>query len=517
MSKQRTDNLLQLIRTLTPAEKRHFRLFAKRNQASDDLIFLQLFDLLDKRNEYEKDYLLRKIPGLKKRQLANQKAHLYRQLLTSLRLLAQKRSEGIQIREAIDHARVLYDRGLYRQALDKLAQAKTRALSAQSTALALEILEFEKLIEGQYITRSLQGRAEDLAEQTRVLNQRISQTGEFSNLSLQMYGLFLRRGFARSAEDAEEVRKYFIGQLPQTSFEQLDFLGKVYHCQCYVWLTHICQDFLGSFRHSQRWVNLFDDEPTMRQLFAPFYLKGIHNLLMSLFLNQHHSRFLEALEVLENFPQEVNVSQNKNLEGLYHLYRFNHLINRYYLEGRFSEGTAIVPELTNVIDTNRYGWDEHRTLIFDYRIACLYFGDADYPNAIGYLNRIINRPVTNYRSDIQCFARILCLMAHFELGNAVLVEYQIRSVYRFLLHVEEAQQVQREIFHFLRRTTKFPRSQLLSEFKKLLAKLKPLEQMPFENRPFLYLDIISWLEAKIEGRTIQEVIREKFSTRTASP
>ena len=99
MPKQQTDNLIQLIRTLTPAEKRHFRLFAKRNKASDELLFLQLFDLLDKKGDYDETYLLKKIPGLKKGQLANQKAHLMRQLLTSLRLLAEKRNEDIQCKE----------------------------------------------------------------------------------------------------------------------------------------------------------------------------------------------------------------------------------------------------------------------------------------------------------------------------------------------------------------------------------------------------------------------------------
>lgn len=514
MPKQSTDNLMQLIRSLSPAEKRHFRLFAKRNQASkDESIFLQLFDLLDKQGKYDEAFLLRKISGLKKRQLANQKANLYRQLLTSLRLLAQKRSEDIQIREAIDFARVLYDRGLYRPALDKLAQAKSMALTGQSTGLALEILEFEKLIESQYITRSLEGRSEELSQQTRAVSLRFSRTGEYSNLSIQMYGLYLRQGFAHSAKEADGVQAYFNKRLPRTPFEQLDFLGKIFHCQSHVWLCHINQDFLGSFRHSQRWVNLFAEQADMKTRLAPLYLKGIHNLLMSLFLNRHHVRFVEGLSVLENFQNEVDFKQNKNVEGLFQLYHFTHLINLYYMEGRFSEGTVIVPQLADLMKQNPFNWDEHRLLIFEYRIACLYFGDSDYPNSLEYLNRIINRPTTDYRSDLQCFARLLSLIAHFELGNAELVEYQIRSVYRFLLAVEGEQKVQREIFRFLRRTNKFHRSELTSEFKNLLEKLQPLEDTRFENRAFLYLDIISWLESKINGTTIQEVIREKFLKR----
>ncbi|MCC6461596.1 MAG: hypothetical protein IT260_14070, partial [Saprospiraceae bacterium] len=195
MPKQRTDALMQLIRALTSAEKRHFRLFVRRNQSSEELLFLQVFDVLEKKEEYDEALLLKKIPALKRAQLANLKAHLYRQILTSLRLLAKNRNEDIQVREMIDYARALYDKGLYRQSLDWLARAKERALVYQFTALAMEALEFEKHIEGQYITRSLEGRAEALAEQSLSLNQQLAQTSQFSNLSLQMYGLYLKMGF----------------------------------------------------------------------------------------------------------------------------------------------------------------------------------------------------------------------------------------------------------------------------------------------------------------------------------
>ncbi len=516
MPKQLTDRLMQLIGSLTRAEKRHFRLFAKRNQSSDDLLFLQLFDLLDKRGQYDEAYLLEKITGLKKSQLANLKSHLMRQLLTSLRLLSQKRNEGIQIRESIDFARVLYDKGLYRQSLDLLSKAKERALANQALALGLEILEFEKLIEGQYITRSLEGRAEQLAKETEELNRHLTQTNRYSNLCIQMYGLYLNNGFARNEEDSKMVKAYFAKRLPKEKLKDLDFLGRVYYCQAHTWLYHICQDFLSCFRYTQRWVNLFDENPRMKTLFAPLYLKGLHNLAFSLFHNMHYSRFSEALKELEKLPDEVDFSHNANVEGLYHLYRFFHLINKHYLEGTFTEACAVIPELAGYLKANPFNWDDHRIMVFRYRIACIYFGAEDYSNAIDYLNTIINEKVTSYRSDIQCFARILCLLAHFELGNRELVEYQIKSVYRFLLHVEELQPVQREIFQFLRQTQKTPPSEALGEFKKLLDKLLPFEKMHFESRPFLYLDIISWLEAKIEGTNIQAVIRRKFLKRYGS-
>ena len=79
--------------------------------------------------------------------------------------------------------------------------------------------------------------------------------------------------------------------------------------------------------------------------------------------------------------------------------------------------------------------DRHRILVFYYKIACLYFGSGDYGNTIDYLNKIINWKV-DLRTDLQCYSRLLHLIAHYELGNDNLLEYLIKSVYRFMAKME---------------------------------------------------------------------------------
>ena len=52
-----------------------------------------------------------------------------------------------------------------------------------------------------------------------------------------------------------------------------------------------------------------------------------------------------------------------------------------------------------------------------------------------------------------------------------------------------------------------------SDIKKKFAKMRirfiELEKNTYEKRAFLYLDIISWLESKIENRKISDIIKEK--------
>jgi hypothetical protein len=514
MPKQKTDDLVQLIRSLTRAEKRHFRLFVKRNQTSEDILFLQLFDFLEKRGEYEEDVILKKIPEVKKSQLSNLKAHLYKQLLTSLRLLSTKAASDIQIREMVDYARVLYNKGLYRQALDMLEKAKQRARSGNFNPLALEILEFEKHIEGQYITRSIESRADDLANETVELTRTIDQTQAFSNLALQLYGLYLKVGYVRNEKDHVFVKEFFNSKLPKVGLDGLDFLGKIYYCQSFVWYYHMNQDFTLCYRYAQKWVDFFEQDPEMIDLHGPLYLKGLHNLLSVLFNMLHYDRYVEVLNnQLLPYPQRFDIESSINLESLYQLFKYIHAIQKHFLEGTFSEGTKLIPDLMEIIESDTYNWDAHRIMVFYYRIACLYFGSGDNKSAITYLNLIINQKNPDYRGDIQSFARILSLIAHFEIGNAQLVEYQVKSVYRFLSKQEDMGAVLKEVFRFLRRIPRMREQELKNEFHSLKDKLSKLENDPYEHRPYMYLDIISWLESKIADKEVQDIIREKFLKR----
>ncbi|MBK7870208.1 MAG: hypothetical protein IPJ74_05705 [Saprospiraceae bacterium] len=513
MPKQKTDDLIQLIKSLTRAEKRHFRLFVGRNQASDDILFLQLFDMLDKYKEYDEDMILRKLPAIKKTQLSNLKAHLYKQLLTSLRLLNRNHVEDLQIRELIDHSKVLYDKGLYRQSLDILDKAKARAIKGKFYAIALEIIEFEKYIEAQYITRSIEGRAEELTTAALEINKILMDTNRFSNLALQMYGLYIKVGFARDEKDHDYVKNFFRNKLPDIDYKKIDFFGKIYYCQAHIWYYHMIQDFPMSYRYAQRWVDLFHEEPELKLLNVPMYLKGMHNLLNVLFNLLYYKKFEKTLNELKEFANEYDITQNKNIEGLYYLFLYNHTIKKYFIEGAFSEGVKLISKVVELIDEDEYNWDNHRIMLFYYRIACLYFGSGDNENAIEYLNMIINQKNPDYREDIQSFARILNLIAHYELGNAQLVEYQVKSVYRFLSKMEQLQSVLQEIFRFVRRVPRMRESEMKHEFITLKEKLLKLQNDPYEKRAFFYLDIISWLESKIENRPIQDIAREKFLKR----
>ena len=66
------DQLFEMIQSLTKAEKRNFRLYAKRIQGESDAKFLQLFDLLEKQKDFDEESVIRKLKDSNKSQLVCQ-------------------------------------------------------------------------------------------------------------------------------------------------------------------------------------------------------------------------------------------------------------------------------------------------------------------------------------------------------------------------------------------------------------------------------------------------------------
>ena len=198
--------------------------------------------------------------------MSNAKAHLYKLILVSLRLSPIHQSVRSQVREQLDFSSILYNKGLYKQSLKVLEKAKNLALVHEEYNLAYEAIEFEKLIESQYITRSISDRADTLAVEAKNISHRNVVVSKLSNLSLQLYSWFLKNGYVRNDEDYDIVKTYFDARLPKINFDNLGFIGKLYLYQSRLWYAFITQDFKSCYRNSQKLFDLFLEYPEVKKL-----------------------------------------------------------------------------------------------------------------------------------------------------------------------------------------------------------------------------------------------------------
>ena len=228
------DPLFELIKSLSKSEKRQFNLYVGRLDGNVSAKFFALFKLLDKQKTYNEKQVIDS--GIvSKQQLSNLKAHLYKQILVSLRLNPAHKNLRIQIREQLDFATVLYQKGLYKQSLKLLDKAKAMALDNEEKNIAYEIVELEKVIETQYITRSLNNRADELSVQAKELSQHNVIASKLSNLSLQLYSHLLQNGYVKNNEELNFINEYFYSKLPKYDFHTLGFREKLWLYKAHLW------------------------------------------------------------------------------------------------------------------------------------------------------------------------------------------------------------------------------------------------------------------------------------------
>lgn len=510
MPSHQTDQLIQLVRSLTKAEKRSLRLYVNRDNNAHDKLFMQLFDYIDSCRKYNEEDLLKKFPNIKRVQLSNIKANLLKQILSNIRHLHKQDFSDISIRELLDYSRILQTKGMTQASLDMLEKAKKIAESGHETLLLYHIMDEERKIETQFITGSSTSKAIQLNDQSGKLLKRVGLRDKLSNLSIMLYGMYLKYGYVRNKKDFEQLRDYFYAHLPEVKLHKLGFYEKIFYYQSLVWYYHMTQDFLNYYKFSQKWVDCFELLPQMKKEDTVLYFKGLHNALNALYMANKREKFLSNYnKFIELEGLLINETQDQNFQ----LFKYIHLLNKIFLTGKYDQGAKEIEEIASLLLSGHHHWDINREMVFHYKLACVYFGADDWNAALDHLNKIINSPIGGLREDIQSFARILTLISHYELGNEFFLSYQIKSVFRFLHKMDDLQAVQREILGFLRRTPLMTRKDLKGEFIKLRTRLVKYQQDPYERRPFLYLDIISWLDSKINGKRIQDVIKEKIATK----
>nr|WP_321232091.1 hypothetical protein [uncultured Psychroserpens sp.] len=509
MTKDQKDNLFLLIKSLSKSEKRQFKLYVGRLGVNSDSKFLNLFNLLDKSSAYNETAIL-KSEIVKKQQLANVKSHLYKQILISLKLNPSHQNIRSQIREQLDFASILYHKGLYKQSLKILDKAKDVAIQNEEKNLAFEIVELEKIIEAQYITRSISTRADELTIQAKELSSLNVTASKLSNLSLQLYSIILKTGYVKNEEESKAVTKYFNDRLPKVKLSQLGFREKLWLYKAHLWYSFLMQDFLNCYRYASKCVDLFSQYPKMINLNPVFYLKGNNYLLESIFFIKNKPKFLEALSNLKSKVEDKSFPNDENIQTLSFLYLNFHDINKHFIDGSFYEGLDLIPKIEKDLTLYRNRIDDHHKMIFYYKFASMHFGTGNNKECIKYLDKIISNKSLSMREDLLCFSRVLNLVAHYEAGLDYHLDTLLRTTYKFLIKMNELHEVQKEMIKFIKGLQDIYPHELKNAFKKLHATLKQYEDHPFERRAFLYLDIISWLESKITNTPVDKIIRDKY-------
>lgn len=509
MSKVKSNSLFNLIRSLSKSEKWQFKVYSSRFNFAGSKKFVVLFDAIEKQKEYNEEELYY-LKGIKPAQLPNLKVNLYKQLLNSLATKTHHSADSL-VNRYVDHARFLYNKCLYADCLIILEKAKKMARDNFQPVLLLELLEIEKAAIWQTSDEKIAERTNKLVAETQDVANQIKTINQFSNLAVQLTTFYQRRGFIRNDEDLKKVQAFYNSHFQKVNPKYLSDLEKIHLYYTVTVYYFYVQDFNNGYKYAKKWLDVFEKNPLLIKAKTELYIKALNNVLVAQNKLQLYDDFKLTHNKLTHLKRRKDIIFTDNLELNLFKAIYIHEINRHFMLGEFRSGTRIVNALEKELMNFIPKLNKHTIVIFYYKIACLYFGSHQFKTAIKWLNKIINEKESGLREDLQAFSRILRLISYYELNDREMIEYNIRSTYRFLQKKQNFVKYQLLIMKFLRSIKKTDtHTETISRFSSLKKAMQKLEKDKFEKRAFIYFDMVSWLESKIANQPMQDIVKVKL-------
>ena len=431
MSIARKALLIELIDSLDTSEKRFFTRYVNQTGSGEEDKFYRLFRYLGDGGDLDDPGLPEHLGIAGRGQLVNLQRHLYTRLLDALRLQHRRRDPVIQVREQIDYANLLYDRGLYLHALKLLARAKRQAIEFHLDLHHLLIIDFEKTIESRHITRASSGRMAELTNESRRRQEVMDSTVRQSNLQLLLQRHFITHGHVADPAAArrfhQQYRHHFSDPIPPTA----TFQERILAHQCRFWYYYIMLQLPEAGEHTAAWTRQFAGRRELRERDVNYYIKGMDRSLLVTFLQYDAAGHRRLLGELRRFvDRKADTRQQRNSRLLASLVLLRAEMDLALLNGDHTCDRAQRDAFAHRIAAVS-GVDRHKQLVMYYKLAALAVLNGAFVEALDYLQPILDegKPL---RYDLMVYARLLQLACHYRLGHVEFVEYGVNNLARYL-------------------------------------------------------------------------------------
>ncbi len=260
-------------------------------------------------------------------------------------------------------------------------------------------------------------------------------------------------------------------------------------------------------------VELYNANEVMIRSDLRKYIITLHNYIAVHIQLHKMDSVLADIQRLRNIQQEYEDICTDDFNML--IDAFSYMLElRYYIKlGQFKEKIETIRHIEDSvkeIQDDPYRKPTDIELLF--LMAMMYFGAQQYKKSLLYVNRILNNKEFEH---LHLYSRtlILNLIIHFELKNYELLDYVIKTTYRKMSSRKQVYQSEEAIFSYLKKIfTAITSDELraIELFHSLKDELLQYYNDPFESKAFTYFDILAWIEAKLENRSYEEMVKVKL-------
>lgn len=506
------DDLFALVKSLTPAEKRYFKLYAQTHSSGEATNYLLLFDAIDKQTDYDEEAIKKKFKKEKfVAQLTFTKNTLRHKILDALCAYMSGGKDGsieFELRQALNHLSALYQKGIYNQMDKDIRRLKKTASEYEMPPYTLQLLHWERRLLLDQTDKNTDATLETLiTEENAALNQ-LKNTAELKHLHDRLLVSLKVRIRAKDADAMNQMDALLQHPLLQTEEQALTRMAKIYYHEVWSFYHWRMGNPARMYEHHKRIIELWENNPLFKNEHRHEYRKALCN-----FLNSCHAyrRFEDYPPTLEKINALAAADVTTEVK-LFHITFYHELL--YHLNTlTVEQGITLLHKRLPQLQAWKDKIHTSRLLAIYYNVALLYFFSHRFAEALTWLNEILYHPKADARQEVRQTARILQLAVHFELGNADLLDNLHRSAYRSLKISDDPERFEQTLlsnFKKLASVNEFDRKELKNCLQNFENDLQTLAQFTPTGHFLGWFEIQTWLAARLNGKKMTHVLKESL-------
>jgi len=513
MSRPSSDQLFRLVKSLSKAEKRYFKLFAGRHSSHGKSDYITLFDAIEKQDIYDESKLAVKFKGTTfGHSPAIAKNRLYEAVLKSLHAFHSEGSIGVELQRLLHFVEILFNKSLYDESRKILNKASRIAQKYERHTFLIDIGKWEKrlLEKDSYAGKDFKDIQEILEADRRIIEKLRNYT-EFWNIKSRLMLLLNKKGKVRDNDEMEKFKTIIDNTLLINEENALSYETRYLYFQIYSAYYFGTGDYHKSYEFINKHLELIEDHEEIFKEEPNKYFSALSNMIYLCTQLKKYDEVPRYLEKLKAIP-EKNTKMNEDMAIKLFSTTYSTELSLYMQTGEFSNALSLIQTVDDGLIKYKGKISKIRESFFRFTISQVYFAVADYSNAIKWINQLLNDDDIDDSQDIHCMARIFNLIIHLEAGNEELVPYTIRSTQRYLDKRNRIYKFETIFLSFINKLLKASgKGERKESFKSLRKELIVISKDPFEKSVFEYFDFTSWVEGKYLDIPFGDMVKQKMN------
>jgi len=506
---QPSNNLFLLISSLSKSEKRYFKVYSKRHIQKGGNHYIKLFDAIDKQKEYDELSLKDRFKGEPFiNYFRSEKQYLTELILECLNLYHSKKNVNLIIANKISSIEILYNRGLFDHA--KLVLENVKNIINQYDVLfeLPKIYNWErKLIVAKSYNKTTENDLNEIGEKEEEGLKKIINLSAYRALADQIFFIFKKQVNLRNIEELKKLDEFMENDLLQNESKAISFTAKKIFYNIKSAYYHFKNDWKNNYEYTKKLYTLLFNKPKQIEGDVGYFLNITYNYILACVALQKDKEFYSLLKILKSIPEKYKTNSENTKLKVFILSNVS-LLSYNLGRGNFKNVQQCITEVIEGLEKYKQKINKSVKMVFYFQIAYFYFGLNIYDKSLFWLNNVLNIYEKGIRQDIYVCARLLNMIAHYELGNQRLLDYLASSNKYHLKKQKVLYKFEERIIYFFGSEIikVVNRQQLKNLFIQLKSDLVNICSDPLEKKAIEYFNFIAWTDSKISGKTFAETI-----------